>query len=224
MRLLVQFRKTGTAAYISHLDLMRSMQRAMRRAQIPMRYSQGFNPHPLLAFAMASPVGMSSHAEYMDVRVEDWADLETMTAALRRSLPDGIAIVRTRLAEDGYPTLMSRVAVCEAVLDFPNAEDLGPLWERFMQQDEIVIDKHSKKGMRKVDIRPMILESRRESESEIAVRVKAGSAENLNPVLLAEAFCSFAGIAPVFYCLQRALWGGNTEELRDLFDLDGEDK
>ena len=222
MRLLVHFRKTGTGAYISHLDLMRSMQRSLRRADIPMKYSQGFNPHPLLSFAMASPVGMSSHCEYMDVRIEDSTDLDKMTDALRKTLPDGLRIVRTRLAEDSYPTLMSRVTLCEAALTFPYCEDLEQKWAAFMKQDEILIEKHSKKGMRTVDIKPMILAWKQEDEKEIAVCVKAGSAENLNPVLLGTAFCRFAQIQDICYCLQRALWSGTMEEKIDLFDLDGE--
>ena len=88
MRYLAQFRKTGAAVYVSHLDLMRTMQRALRRANVPMCYSNGFNPHPILSFAMASPVGMASHAEYMDVKVEDGADALEITRALIAALLD----------------------------------------------------------------------------------------------------------------------------------------
>ena len=157
MRYLAQFRKTGPASYISHLDLMRAMQRALRRADVPMCYSQGFNPHPVLSFAMASPVGMVSHAEYMDVRVEDDADATAITSALIGTLPQGLAIVRSRMAPQTYPTLMSCVSLCDAAVTFLQQSDLQSKWQSFINQDEILVQKHSKKGMRTVDVRPWIV-------------------------------------------------------------------
>ncbi len=222
MRYLAQFRKTGPAAYISHLDLMRAMQRALRRADAPMCYSQGYNPHPILSFAMASPVGMVSHAEYMDVRVQDDADATAITSSLIGVLPQGLAIVRSRLAPQTYPTLMSRVALCDAAVTFVQQRDLQAEWEAFIQQDEILVHKHSKKGLRTVDIRPWIVTSQMR-DNVLSLRLCAGSAANLSPMLLAQTFCTYAGIDPEYRCLQRALWAGNAQKPLDLLELDAED-
>ncbi len=218
MRFLVQFRKVGTAVYISHLDLMRTMQRALRRANIPMCYSQGFNPHPILSFAMASPVGMTSHAEYMDIKVEDGADPMQMTHNLIAALPDGISVVRTCTVEDTYPALMSRVSLCDCAITFPDKKNIESIWQEFMAQEEILVQKHSKKGLRTVDIKPMILQHK-VTDNSISLRLCAGSAANLSPTLLAQAFCDFAKYEPDFRCLQRGLFAGDKEEPKDLFEL-----
>ena len=221
MRYLAQFRKTGAAVYVSHLDLMRTMQRALRRANVPMCYSNGFNPHPILSFAMASPVGMASHAEYMDVKVEDGADALEITRALIAALPEGLSIVRSRMAEDDYPALMSRVALCDAAITFLNVPDAEEKWKAFYAQPEVLTEKHSNKGVRTVDIKPMILTAGMRGDV-LSVRLRAGSAANLSPTLLAQSFCAYCGGDAQFRCLQRALWAGDETHPVDLLELDKE--
>ena len=197
---------------------MRTMQRTLRRAGIPMCYSQGFNPHPILSFAMASPVGMTSYAEYMDVKVEDGADAMEMTQNLIAALPDGLSVVRTCMVEDNYPPLMAKVALCDCSITFPDKKNIESAWDEFMAQEEILVQKHSKKGLRTVDIKPWILQHKVQ-ENSISLRLCAGSAANLSPTLLAQAFCDFAKYEPDFRCLQRALLAGDREEPKDLFEL-----
>ena len=67
MRILLEYTRGERVKYISHLDLMRAMQRAVRRAELSIAFSQGFNPHPIMAFASALPVGTTSEREYMDI-------------------------------------------------------------------------------------------------------------------------------------------------------------
>ena len=89
----LNFSKTGRAIYISHLDVNRMMTRAVRRARLPMWYTEGFNPHPYIAFALPLSLGQSSDCEYMDIRIEgDMTDEEVMTR-LNDTLPEGLKIL-----------------------------------------------------------------------------------------------------------------------------------
>ena len=89
----LNFSKTGRAIYISHLDINRMMTRAVRRAKLPMWYTEGFNPHPYLTFALPLSLGQSSDCEYMDIRIEgDITDEEIMNR-LNAVLPEGVKIL-----------------------------------------------------------------------------------------------------------------------------------
>ena len=92
MRFLVQFRKVGTAAYISHLDLMRTMQRALRRTGLPIKYSNGFNPHIRLSFAVPLSVGVIGLRELMEVPVEDCVTADEFMQRMNAVLPDCLQI------------------------------------------------------------------------------------------------------------------------------------
>ena len=88
MRYLAQFRKTGAAVYVSHLDLMRTMQRAFLRAGFPLAYSEGFNPHAILSMALPLSVGMESVCELMDFRLRDPADPAVLPERLTAAMPE----------------------------------------------------------------------------------------------------------------------------------------
>ena len=92
-KLRLRFRKTGRAVYISHLDLMQTMQRAFFRAGYPLRYSEGFNPHPLISIALPLSVGAASECELMDFRLKEDTDLAALPARLTAALPEGIEVL-----------------------------------------------------------------------------------------------------------------------------------
>lgn len=91
-KLRLRFEKTGKAVYISHLDLMRVMQRAFQRADVALRHSEGFNPHALLSIALPLPVGCASVCELLDFRVAEETDLAALPARLTAVLPAGIRV------------------------------------------------------------------------------------------------------------------------------------
>ena len=92
----VWFSKTGDSAYISHLDLMRTMQRGFLRAGYKLKYSEGFNPHAQISIALPLSVGTGSLCELMDFRLEDESDLSELPEKLTAVLPEGIAALRRR--------------------------------------------------------------------------------------------------------------------------------
>ena len=92
-KLRLRFRKTGRAVYISHLDLMQTMQRAFFRAGYALRYSEGFNTHPLISNALPLSVGAASECELMDFRLREDVDLDALPARLTAALPEGIEVL-----------------------------------------------------------------------------------------------------------------------------------
>ncbi len=121
MRLRIFFTKEGDLKYISHLDLMRLWHRAFRRAGIPLAYSGGFNPQPRISIAAPLPVGVTSHAEMMDVYLERRISPEVVSSALQAQLPRGIRILKVQEIWPGLPSLQSQVRFVEYQVLFPRA-------------------------------------------------------------------------------------------------------
>jgi len=112
-RLRVRFARGEEVKFISHLDLMRLWQRALRRADMPLAYSEGFNPHPRLSLAAPLPLGVTSEAELMDVQVHKWVSPHFFTSALSEQLPAGIEIRQVYPVSLTLPSLQSQVRFAE---------------------------------------------------------------------------------------------------------------
>ena len=200
-KLRLRFKKTGRAVYISHLDLMQTMQRAFFRAELPLRYSEGFNPHPLISIALPLSVGTASECELMDFRLRGDADLAALPARLTAVLPEGIEILEayefTRKAAE-LKWLRVR-GVFE--YDERNAAVLLPDLRDFFAQDSIVITRKTKRGEGETDIRPAIREICFSVEGRDIVTEAVISAQEptLKPELLPDALRQLApALAPDF--------------------------
>lgn len=179
------FSKIGRAKYVSHLDLMRTMTRAMRRAEIPLWYTEGYNRHPYLTFAAPLSLGYEGERESMDIRLEEDMDYGELVSRLNAVLPEGIraveateamAKVKDLTAATYCMTLHCPVNVMQAVLDAP----------------EILVEKRTKKKtLKTLDIKPYFshaqLEAAGEQHCVLSVTLPCGSAENINPGLLLSA-------------------------------------
>ena len=108
--MMVVFEKGETLRYIGHLDLMRAMQRALRRSGLPIRYSNGFNPHIRLSFAAPLSVGVVGLRELMEVPLEGGVTEQAFQDGMNAVLPDCLRIRQCRALEDGFPALMSLAA------------------------------------------------------------------------------------------------------------------
>ena len=188
-KLRLRFRKTGRAVYISHLDLMQTMQRAFFRAGYPLRYSEGFNPHPLISIALPLSVGAASECELMDFRLKEDADLAALPARLTAALPEGIEVLEayefTRKAS-GLKWLRVR-GLFE--YDDRDAAAMAAALTAFYAQKQIVISKKTKRGQGETDIRPAIREFAfvaKGADVELEALISAQE-PTLNPELLAEA-------------------------------------
>ena len=188
MRLIVEFGKEGAAQYISHLDLMRVMQRALRRADLPVEYSQGFNPHAILSFATAVPVGCSSICEVADIHFARDVQPETFLSAMSAVLPEGMRVFRAVAAPENAPAPM---AVVEAARYRILAQsDLRGAVHAFLGAETVSAMKKGKKGMREVNIRPMVYELAAGEEGGewfADCLLRHDNAQALKPSLLMEA-------------------------------------
>lgn len=106
-RYRVQFSKEGPARFWSHLDLVRNFERALRRAGLPVLYSQGFNPHPRFSFAAPLPVGMAGEKEYLDLELEQNISPKEIFFRLSRVFPPGVRIKEVQPVRDDAPSLMA---------------------------------------------------------------------------------------------------------------------
>ena len=93
MKARIKFEKTGVMKYVGHLDTMRFFQKAMRRAQIPIKYSEGFNPHQIMSFASPLGVGVTSGGEYMDIELKEVIDPGQAMDALNGAMVEGVRIL-----------------------------------------------------------------------------------------------------------------------------------
>ena len=157
MRMIAEFEKMGRMSWFSHLDLQNTMQRALRRAQLPVAYSQGFNPHVLTSFATALSVGCQSRGEVMEVEMAGEISPEEFAEKLNACLPDGLKVRRCALVPDSVPALMAKVAEAGYDITAPNA-DLTQAVEAFLKAEEVMVEKRSKTKTRLVNIRPMVHE------------------------------------------------------------------
>ena len=153
-KLRLRFEKTGRAVYISHLDLMATMQRAFSRAALELKYSEGFNPHPLISILLPLSVGTASVCELMDFRLKEDIDLRTLPARLTAVLPEGIRVTEAYPAEQKSACLKWLDVTGRLEYDHgaPTPEEL----QAFFSREELVIEKKTKRGQGQSDIRPAI--------------------------------------------------------------------
>ncbi len=189
----VFYQKRGRGKYISHLDMTRCMKRALRRAEIPVWYTEGFNPHAYMTFALPISLGFESFCETMDIRLTQLMPYEEITERLNRVLPEGIFV--TNCAQPVKKA--NTIAYSRYALDIRLSGCLQPgeAFERFFAQAQILVMKKSKRGEKQVDLRPDIkLEAAEESEGalKLTVLLPCGNEKTLNPMLLLDAFSEYA--------------------------------
>ena len=155
-KLRLRFSKTGRAIYISHLDLMHTLQRAFSRAGYQLDHSEGFNPHPVLSIALPLSVGTSSLCEVLDFRLTADADPTEIPARLNQTLPEGIEVLEAYVPERKAAEL--RYLSIQGVFDYDDRTMDAEALREFFLQESILVSKKSKKGIVETDIRPMMKE------------------------------------------------------------------
>lgn len=153
-----QFRKGSEVRFLSHLDLVRTMERAARRAKLPMAYSEGFTPRPMMSFGFALPVGVISEAEYGDFVFSERMDVEEFITRYNRHLPLGIEVLYAEHLGDGTPALMSEITAASwrLCLAQRSADEIRERWAWLQGVDSFVVRRETKKGSREVDVRPFL--------------------------------------------------------------------
>ena len=150
-KLRLKFAKTGRAVYISHLDLMRTMQRVFSRAGAPLKYSEGFNPHAKISIILPLSVGTASLCEYMDFALTEDRDLGSLPAALNPYMPEGIQALEAYEAP-GKGAELRWLRLTGLVKGGRDAA----FYNDFFSQSSILVEHRAKRGFRTDDIAPAI--------------------------------------------------------------------
>ncbi|MDP2857235.1 MAG: TIGR03936 family radical SAM-associated protein [Bacillota bacterium] len=170
MRLRVVFSKDGAARYISHLDLCRTLERAFRRASIPVSYSQGFNPKPRFSVASALMLGARASAEIMDVRLDEDMRPEDFVSKLRSALAPGIQVEKARVLEAAAHDCAAMVAAAYYVIEFSGLiRDACAMVQAFLEIPSVMVQKQSKGKTRAVDARSVVLRIEALSQDQVGV-------------------------------------------------------
>lgn len=156
-RLRVRYAKRGRLRFTSHRDISRAVERAVRRAGIPVAYSAGFSPHPKISYAGAAPTGVASEAEYLELGVTTPCDLERVRADLDGSLPPGLDVLD--VVEAGSGGLADRLEASEWEVRLPGADPelAGAAVEKFLAAGAVEVERLTKKGPRRFDAREAVL-------------------------------------------------------------------
>ncbi len=173
--------------FISHLDVMRYFQKVIKRADIDIAYSAGFNPHQIMSFASPLGLGHTSEAEYVDIEVHSTLKTnEALNILNKVSVPD-MEILSYKLLPDGATKAMTLVGAAEYFVKIREGYvpdfNLDNAINDFMSKDSIVVTKETKKGTKEVNLIPLIYEFRKEADGYF-IKLAAGSVDNLKPELV----------------------------------------
>jgi radical SAM-linked protein len=213
-RLRLVFAKKNQVKYISHLDLALAWERALRRAQMPLAYSQGFNPRPKMQFASGLPLGATGSAEIVDIVITEPISPEEAQARISPALPRGLQLQRVEEVPLKSPTLQQLLRQAEyrvvVETELP-AELLAEHIQALLEATELIQTRRRRKKKEAFDLRPWLhdlrLERVGEGEVELWMRLTSGQFGNLRPEAVLEA-------------LGLAGQGAQIERTRLIFDED----
>ncbi|SDY07577.1 radical SAM-linked protein [Modestobacter sp. DSM 44400] len=170
-KLRLRYTKRGPLRFASHRDLARALERALRRAQVPMAFSAGFSPHPKVSYMGAAPTGAASEAEYFEIGLSERRDPEQVRAALDASLPPGIDVLECVEAGEGTGSLADRLDATRWRVDLPgvDAGELATAVEAMLARSEVMVTKRTKNGTREVDARAAVVNASVAEEAGCAI-------------------------------------------------------
>lgn len=191
MKMLVKFSKLRGAVFMSHLDLLRCVQRIMRRAGLPVNYSQGFNPHQILSFAQALSLGMESVGEYFETELTERVTPEQFVKRFNEHAPEDVQAIAAREMAKKEPSAMAAVAAADYAI-LPAVGDWQAAIDKLLAMQVYMYTKRTKSGSRQVDMRSRVIEAAYEG-GVITCRLSCGD-DNLSAQVFFGALCDIAGV------------------------------
>lgn len=183
----LKFSKTGKMIYIGHLDLLKFFIRLIKRAGLPIAYSNGFNPHQQITFAIPLSLGTFSIGEYLDIQLTEEMSCDEIKYRCNKALPLGIEILDVREIPEGEKNCASAIAAADYTIKLENRIDnLQNVIDEILSEKSIVLEREVKKKIKTVDIRPMIFSLSSDDNMTINTKIATGSQGNLKVDLLIE--------------------------------------
>ena len=217
----ILFSKFGRARFISHLDLMRTIQRAFFRAGIQIKHTEGYNPHPFVAIALPLSVGYSSQCEILEFGLMGDMPYDQVPERLTAAMPEGIVIHQCYPAQRKLKELASINYIMNFEYSEGRPQEAEPAMQALLNQESLVVQKKSnksKKGYTEVDLIPLIRGWNLECQSDTMTLDAVLAAQNpgLNPELIRAAFCeTYPDLQPDFVTFhRRAVLDGEGKEFR----------
>lgn len=182
------FKKGEALRYTGHLDILRTFVRGMRRAEIPFKYSEGFNPHAVMSFALPLGVGTTSGCEIVEIHMKEQIPVEEFIKAVNEKMPpQSIEVLSAEYSDEKTPVIVKADYVIEyeneGVLNYEELKDA-------LSGKEILIEKKSKRQMKEINLSDHIFASKIEKKNEnsftLYVTVSAGNTFNIKPQLLTD--------------------------------------
>ncbi len=211
------FAKTGRARYISHLDLMRTFQRAFFRAGVPLKHTEGFNPHPFISIALPLSVGYSSQCEILEFVLLDGVSRDEVAGRLTAVMPEGIIVHSCYPAERKLKELSYVNYIINMEYEEGRPQETETALKALLNRESLIVRKKSKKakaGFTEVDLIPLIQSWNIQCQRDTMTLSAELRAQNpgLNPELIRAAFCqAYPELAPDFVTFHR----------REVLDADG---
>ena len=204
IKIRIKFRKYGVMRFIGHLDIMRYFQKAMRRAEIDICYSEGFSPHQIMSFAAPLGVGITSDGEYLDIEVNSTRSSEASIKALNDTMVEGVEVTEYVKLPDNAKTAMSMVAAADYDLFIKEGYEPAAavrtfadgIRQYFTEKEEFLITKQTKKSEKVMDLKQLVYAfdvSERDGRPVFYLKVSTGSTDNLKPELVLEAMFQAMG-------------------------------
>jgi len=198
LRYRLKFTKSGPVRFIGHLDLMSLFAMAIKRAALPIAYSEGFNPHQLISFALPLSLGYYSNGEYVDIALKTDVNCKKLVEALNQNLPDGLMLIAAKAIHPGEKSGAALVSACAYKVLLPEAHRVSvEVAKNFISQDTIVISKKTKKSVADIDILPDIyhfeLQEKDGLVTEINMRISAGPNRSIRADSVMKALFDFSG-------------------------------
>jgi len=200
----LRYSRGADVRYVSHLDILKLFDRACRRAELPVDYSEGFNPHPEFVFGMPLPVGVTSEAEYVDIKLYEKISNTDFIRRLNDSLPPAVRIMESKHLAERTPNIMKTVSASKyrVLVDFKCA-DVSDAFEKIEAELDLnrplVVMKKTKSATKETDIRPMIhsieFTDKGNGIGELLIVTAAGNLTNLRPELAINSLCEVCGVS-----------------------------
>lgn len=211
MKIRIRFRKYGVMKFIGHLDIMRYFQKAMRRAEIAICYSEGFSPHQIMSFAAPLGVGITSDGEYLDIEVHETRSSKESLRVLNETMVEGVECTEYVKLADNAKTAMSIVAAADYDLYFKEGYEPPATLETFRQglidffvtPKEVLVTKLTKKSEKVMDLKQLVYDFRVEERKRedgtgvpsFYLMVSTGSTDNVKPEMVVEALFNAMGLS-----------------------------
>lgn len=208
MKIRIKFSKNGPIKFIGHLDVMRYFQKAIRRAEIDVAYSQGFSPHQIMSFAQPLGVGVESNGEYVDIELNSLISTLDIKERLNTVMNEGIHIESVKQLPENAMNAMASVKASLYEIRIKEGYNLGTDFfakcENLANEEEILIIKKTKKNELKIDIKPAIFKLSIQS-NVLVIMLDSSSSGNVKPNLFLEAVCNHNGLEynPMAFSIRR---------------------